>query len=277
MHLSGGICYIGCMKDYFNPLLLLLVVGLSAWGMNGDREMALWCVCMCVSLFFVNGALCLARVVTRRPALMVCVWSVAYLILGSCAWVMYTAPETDCLEEEKAAFAEQLKGWRETGLSPFVSADRERDCLVVLAAGLGKHQLLHELLLLPEAAGNMSALQLAARSAVENNRLRSLRLLLEHGVSADAVVQGTPLLGTAVIHGCQDSVQFLLEQGANPNLPDADGVPLIMHAVINDDLVTAQLLMRYGVNPLAKDADGRDAPSCSRTAEMDAVLSRKPD
>ena len=275
LDLSVTVCYIVSMRDYFNPLVLLAVVGLFARGMAGDGDAGVWVLVLCVTAFLVNGALSLARMFARRPVLKGVVWTVAYLILGSCAWVMLQTPATDVYEEEKNELAAQLSEWKELGKSPFASAQQERDCLVVLAAGLGKNKLLRELLALPDAGQNITVLQQAARAAVENGQRRSLQLLLEKGVSADAAVAGASLLSGAVIHGQREIVRLLLERGATPDRPDAEGVPPIMHAVINDDLPTARLLMQHGANPAAKAPDGRDAHSCSRTAEMDAVLKKE--
>ena len=267
------------MRDYFNPLVLLVVVGMFAWGLlDGEGNAAhagVWAMAVCVSAFLVNGALSLARLITHRPALMGVVWSVAYLILGACAWVMLQAPESDVYEEEKTALKARLADWKEQGASPFASAPQEQDCLVVLAAGLGKNKLLRELLALPDAAQNRDVLQKAARAAVENGRRKSLQLLLDFGVPADAVVEGDSLLSAAAVNGYRDIVALLLERGANPDRPDADGIPPIMHAVINDDLPAARVLMQGGANPSAKAPDGRDAHSCSRTAEMDDILRLK--
>ena len=267
------------MRDYFNPLVLLVVVGMFAWCMldedGSGAQAGVWAMAVCVSAFLVNGALSLARLITHRPALMGVVWSVAYLILSACAWVMLNSPESDVYEEEKFALKAQLAAWKEQGKSPFASAQQEQDCLLVLAAGLGKNQLLRELLALPEAGQNSEALQQAALAAVENGRRKSLQLLLEGGVSADARVAGGSLLCAAAVNSHRDIAALLLERGANPNAADADGVSPIMHAVINDDLPMARVLMQAGANPAAKAPDGRDAFSCSRTAEMDEVLQKK--
>lgn len=267
------------MRDYFNPPVLLVVVGLFAWGMM-DAEgcganAGMWAMALCVSAFLVNGALSLARLITHRPALMGVVWSVACLILSACAWVMLNAPESDVYEEEKSALKAQLAAWKDRGASPFATAQQEQDCLLVLAAGLGKNQLLRELLALPEAGQNGDVLLQAAHAAVENGRRKSLQLLLEAGVPAHGMVAGASLLSTAAVNGHRDIAALLLERGANPNGADADGVSPIIHAVINDDLPMARVLMQAGANPAAKAPDGRDAYSCSRTAEMDEVLQKK--
>lgn len=263
------------MRDYFNPLVLLIVVAVFAWGMSGEPGAGVWAMMLCVTAFLVNGALCLARILTHRAALMSVIWSAAYLILGSCAWVMLQTPVQDEYEDEKKAFQYCLQEWKNHGKSPFDAVLQERECLVVLAAGLGKQKLLTELLALPEARQNAAVLQQAAAAAVENGKLQTLRLLLQNGVSADAVVDGTSLLSVAVIQSRREVVEYLLECGAKADCTDADGISAVMHAVINDDLPSVRLLMRHGANPAAQAPDGRDAYSCSRTAEMDAALMKK--
>ncbi len=264
------------MRDYFNPAALLAVVGLFAWGMTDGGNAGVWALAICVTAFVVNGALSLARMMARRPVLMGVVWSAAYLILSSCAWVMLQSPESDVYEEEKAALQQRLTEWKELGNSPFTSPRQEQECLVVLAAGLGKNKLLRELLELPEARQNTGQLQLAARAAAENGQKRALQLLLEHGVSADSFAEGASLLSIAVINGRRDIAELLLKAGAQTNAPDAEGIPPIMHAVINEDLPTARLLMQYGADAARKAPDGRDARSCSRSEEMDEILNRQP-
>ncbi len=270
------VCYIDSMRDYFNPAALLAVVGLFAWGMADGGNAGVWALAICVTAFVVNGALSLARMLARRPVLMGIVWAAAYLILSTCAWVMLQSPASDVYEEEKAALQLRLTEWKELGKSPFTSPQREQDCLVVLAAGLGKNKLLRELLELPEARQNAALLQLAAQAAVENGQKRALQLLLEHGVSADSFTEGASLLSTAVINGRRDMAELLLKGGAQPNAPDAEGIPPIMHAVINEDLSTARLLMQHGADAARKAPDGRDAHSCSRSEEMDAILRKQP-
>lgn len=57
------------MRDYFNPLVLLVVVGMFAWGMlDGEGSginAGVWAMSLCVSAFLVNGALSLARLITH--------------------------------------------------------------------------------------------------------------------------------------------------------------------------------------------------------------------
>lgn len=268
------------MKAFVNPFILLIVMGLFAWGLTDRAEYGtdagLWAVVVCATAFVVNGALCLSRGLTHRPALMSAVWTVVYLILSACGFILLNTPTDDIYAEDKAALSEQLKGWKEAGKSPFANEREEQECLIVLAAGLGKNHLLRQLLELPEAAKNADVLAKAAKAAAENKQKKALSLLLEAGVPVDAVSDGSSLLCTAVVNGNRDIVKFLLEKGANATLPDADGVSPIMHAVINDDLTSAGALMKHGANPAAKAKDGRDAFSCSRTAEMDEVLQSRP-
>lgn len=266
------------MRDYANPTLLLIVVGLFAWGLTyGDQGTAAgaWAMGLCITAFLVNGALCLARALTRRPSLMSVVWSVVYLILAGCAWVLVSSPQEDVYAEERESLNRQLNSWKEQGQSPFATAQQEQQCLLILAAGLGKNHLLRELLALPDAGNHPEVLQAAAAAAAGNGRKKALQQLLEAGVDVNTRVAGTSLLCTAVVNGCPDNAELLLTLGASPHPADAEGVSPIMHAVINEDLSMARLLMKHGADPTQKNADGRDAFSYSRTEEMDAVLQNK--
>ena len=73
-----------------------------------------------------------------------------------------------------------------------------------------------------------------------------LRLLIEYGADVDAYgSNGTPLV-LACWEGSRETVQILLEAGANPNLPSINrGSPL--HSAINHwDPWKIELLLRYG-------------------------------
>lgn len=267
------------MRDYANPTLLLIVVGMFAWGVSGTTgngdAIAISTMGLCITAFMVNGALALARALTRRPSLMCVVWSVAYLILSGCAWVMWNSPDDDIYAEDKEALTTQLKSWKESGLSPFASPQEEQECLMVLAAGLGKNRLLRELLALQDSA-KQEVINRAAAAATENGRKKSLQLLLDAGVNPDTKEEKGSLISLAAINSRRDIAALLLERKANPNLPDAEGIPPIMHAVINEDLPMVKLLISYGAQPSAQAPDGRDAFSCSRSEEMDAALNGEP-
>lgn len=267
------------MRDYANPTLLLIVVGLFAWGLTYSAESGaatgVWAMGLCTTAFIVNGALCLARMVTHRPALMSAVWCAVFLILTACAWVMFSAADDDIYAEERAAYNNRLREWKELGQYPFTSPQQEQECLLVLAAGLGKHRVLRELLDSPEVAQHSDVLQQAAMTAAGNGQTKALYLLLNAGVDANTTFHGTSLICAATIHGNLDTVKLLLQRAANPNIGDTEGISPIMHAVINEDIRMVRMLMQHGANPAQKAADGRDAHSCSKSEEMDTALQGK--
>ena len=68
--------------------------------------------------------------------------------------------------------------------------------------------------------------------AVRNCHTETVRLLLAHGASANDAVpdgvipSGVTALNVAVVNGCFETAAALLDQGADPNAPDARGSPL---------------------------------------------------
>lgn len=73
--------------------------------------------------------------------------------------------------------------------------------------------------------------------------------LVDAGVSVDGVCGGMRILGLAVAHGRTDMVRFLLEHGANPDLPvmpasNSDMVPIDL-AKGNDNPEIVELISEY--------------------------------
>ena len=67
------------MKDYINPLLLLIVIALLSWkvsaGIETPSQVEIWLLTLCVSGFIVNGLLSFAQALARRKSVMNVVWS----------------------------------------------------------------------------------------------------------------------------------------------------------------------------------------------------------
>lgn len=261
------------MRDYVNPLLLLVIVVLLACRAGGVGEGGLldgWVLALCVTAFVVNGALCVARLLAHRRALMSTVWSTVYLILGSCAWVLHGA--ADLTNEEQAAYAALEQACRQGG-SPY-EVDADGDSFFTLAASLGKSRVVRNLL----AAGAVPPEQLAvaARRAAENGRTDVLQQLLAAGVAVNAPTGGTTLLCAAAQEGRVGTVALLLGAGADANLADSDGTPPLIHAVLADSLPVVESLLKAGANAAATDAEGRKAADFSRGAQMDKLLTPNP-
>ena len=137
------------MKDYANPLLLLIVIGLPSWKISMNIEapaaVEVWLLTLCVSGCLVNGLLAVARALSRRQALMAVVWSVVYLVLGSGAWV--TLRQEQDYNAEIAAYNTLHTRWTSSGGSPFTLCDTEGRTMLELAAILNKKAAMQRLII----------------------------------------------------------------------------------------------------------------------------------
>ena len=202
------------MRDFVNPLVLLVVVVLlacRAGGVGDSVTLDGWILALTVTAFIVNGALCMARLLARRRALMSVVWSMGYLILGSCAWVLHGMVQQTA-DEEQAALLVLKQAWQQ-GESPY-QVDESGDSLFTTAASLGKAELVREVLV----GGGAPAEQLAeaARRAAENGRVEVLKLLLTSGTPVNATAGSTTLLCAAAQNGQRKAVELLLQSGPMP-------------------------------------------------------------
>lgn len=264
------------MKDYANPLLLLVIIALLSWkvsmGVETPTSVEVWLLTLCVTGFIVNGLLAVARAMSKRKAVMNVVWSAVYLIFCSCAWV--TMRQEKDYRQEITAYNELNSKWQEQQVNPFTLVDEDGRSLLELAAILGKKMAVRGLLAQPEAAQAGDIILRAAVSAAENGRHELLRILAQQkgGFNFNSIVEGrTPLIG-AVLNNKQKCVEVLLELKADPNLCDDSGVSPLMHAVIDNNRAMASLLIEHGADPTLQDHTGRDAASCSRSDLMDAIL-----
>ena len=264
------------MKDYLNPLLLLVIIALFCWKVSvgietpSSAEVAL--LTLCVTGFIVNGLLSLARSLSSRKALMSVTWCCVFLILCSCAWV--TIRQEKDYHDEIATYNTLNHKWQQDGVNPYTLFDEEGRSLLELAAILGKKMAVRGLLAQPESADAPEVVLRAAINAAANGRHELLRILAQQkgGFDFNRSIDGSTPLIAAVLNDKVKSVDTLLILGANPDFCDANGVSPLMHAVIDNNRAIAQLLVNKGANPFLKDQTGRDAASCSRTASMDAVL-----
>lgn len=263
------------MRDYVNPLVLLAVVVLLACRMSGVGSGAgadTWLLTLCVTAFIADTALAVARMLTRRPALMCVVWAVVFLLLSCCVWVVRGNAVSD--DEEMALFRE-LKAAYMQGGNPLAAAE-EGDCLFTVAASVGSVEVVQEILH-KHGAVPMPVLAEAGRRAAENGREAVLKLLLESGLPADSTAGSTTLLCAAAQNAGLKTTRLLLEKGAAPNLADAEGTPPLIHAVLADSAPVVRLLLQAGANPAAPDADGRDAASYSRSNAVSELLPPSPE
>ena len=263
-------------KDYANPLLLLIVIALLSCkvsiGIEAPASLEVWILTLCVTGFIVNGLLSIAKAMARRKPLMAVVWCMVYLVFCSCAWV--TMRQENDYRAEIASYNELNYKWQHESANPYTLYDAEGRSLLELAAILGKKMAVRGLLAQPEATQAGDIIMRAAVSAAENGRHEMLNILAtqKSGFNFDTIIDGrTPLIG-AVINDKAKCVELLLKLKANPNAADESGVSPLMHAVINSNRRIAALLIKHGANPYQKDSTGRDAISCSRSEEMDQIL-----
>lgn len=264
------------MKDYANPLLLLVVIALLSWkvsmGIETPSSVEIWLLTLCVTGFIVNGLLSIARAMSRRKALMSVVWSTVFLIFCSCAWVC-VRQEKD-LRDEYESYNKLNTQWHTEGGNPFTLKDADGRSLLELAAILGKKMAVRGLLAQPEAAQSPDVILRASLSAAESGRHEMLQILAQQkdGFDFDRLSNGSTPLISAVLNNRQKCVEIMLNLNASPDMCDENGVSPIMHAVINENRGMARLLVKYGADPTVKDYTGRDAYSCSRSESMDDVL-----
>lgn len=258
------------MKDFYNPLLLLVVVGLLScrfMDVEGADTWTLWALVLCATGFVVDGALALARALTHRSGVMHVVWSVVFLIVGSCTWVL--------VSRAGEAGADELAEFREAYAALQAGADVNAlnaagDSVLVLAVECGRENVVRELLKREDVSADSKLA--AALRAVECDRELELRLLLDAGVPVNAAVQSTTLLCSAAAEGKLHVLALLLERGAQPEQADAAGTPPLVHAVLSGNTAVVKALLAAGANPAACDAAGRSAASYSRSEKMDKAL-----
>ncbi len=257
-------------RDFYNPLLLLLVVVLLSCRISqvGDAgSLEVWVMVICATGFVLDGALALARALTQRPSVMCVVWAMVFLLVGCSTWVMATTNqgvETDDLEAYRTMYAQYRDG-------ADVNARNENgDTLLMLAVECGKENVVRTLL------GNtdLTAEQLpqAAMRAIIADRMPELQMLLDAGVAADSAAGGTTLLCAAASYGNHAAVDMLLEHGASATLADESGVSPLSNAVISGNTRVVKRLRAAGASPTAADPDGRVPASYSRSEKMDQAL-----
>lgn len=257
-------------RDFYNPLLLLIVVILLSCRIShvGDAgSLEVWVMAICATGFVLDGALALARALTQRPSVMCVVWAMVFLLVGCSTWIMATTNqgvETDDLEAYLTMYQQYRDG-------ADVNARNENgDTLLMLAVECGKENVVRTLL----SNSYLTAEQLpqAAMRAVIVNRVHELQLLLEAGVPADSAVGGTTLLCAAAAYGNHAAVSLLLEKGASPTQSDESGVSPLSNAVISGNTRVVKRLIEAGASPAAADPDGRMPASYSRSEKMDQAL-----
>jgi ankyrin repeat protein len=98
----------------------------------------------------------------------------------------------------------------------------------------------------------------ALRAAVRDGNVAELKVLLRKGAHLNAKdAESLPLLLEAVLNSNTACVQYLLEQGADPNITDRAGTTALMLAT--GDPAKLELLLEHGAQVNAVNAAGRSA------------------
>eukprot|EP00026_Physarum_polycephalum_P022064 Phypoly_transcript_25827.p1 GENE.Phypoly_transcript_25827~~Phypoly_transcript_25827.p1 ORF type:complete len:144 (+),score=29.89 Phypoly_transcript_25827:22-432(+) len=113
--------------------------------------------------------------------------------------------------------------------------------------------------------------------ALAGQDIAELKNLINRGADINSVVQnhGETLLHLSVFGGQFEVVEWLLMNGASPNLGAVDGnTPL--HDASSEDcsIEMVELLLSWGANPLAQDADGKTPYDEANSEEKKALLKK---
>ncbi len=256
------------MKDYFNPLFTLIIVGGMAWcgamqAEGASNQQYAWVLSLCVVGVLVNGVLALARAFTRQLSMGVVVWTTVYFVLGCCTWTIRSSPSGT----EQAIYDEQRQNAAQT--NPLVT-DTEGESLFTRAAALGKvHDVEH---ILNTASPTADQIARAALRAAENNHVSVLQTLAKFGLSATATVDGLPLLHAAAQNGACEAIDWLILSGARTNERDTTGSTALIQATLSESLPAVKLLLERGADLKLRDEEGKCAWDYARSPEMADLL-----
>lgn len=258
------------MKDYVNPVLLLIVIGLMGCRCAVESPEALdlldgWVLALCTTGVVVNGALALSRALVRQASLVSVVWAVVFVVLGGCAWVLSMTP----LSEEQAVYSAQARA----AVDP-LARDAEGETLLSRAAALGKEDEVRRIL--AEASPSQELLREAGLRAAEANKPAVLDRLARVGLAADAEVGGVSLLHAAAQNGAAEAMRWLLERGAAVNARDEDGATPLMHAALSGSVAAVKILLEYKADARLRDAAGNRAQDYARREELQELLEPPP-
>lgn len=260
------------MKDYVNPLLLLIILALMACqgatdAATDDTHFYVWALVLCLTGMLVDGALALAKALTQRQPLMSIVWAVTFLVLGCCAWAMRAIP----LSEDQLAFQEQKNAAQDP-----LARDAEGETLLSRAAALGKVREVQHILNNYNVPQDILAE--AGFRAAEYNHTDVLDALARLGLRAGTKSHGTPLLHAAAQTGSCEAMEWLLMRGARPNdRDDSEGSTPLIQATLSGSISAVKLLLSHGADKRLRDSSGQSALDYARSEEMETLLTPPPD
>ncbi len=111
-------------------------------------------------------------------------------------------------------------------------------------------------------------------AAVQNNDVQRIRELIArwNNVNQRELPSQQTALSIAAAGGCLNSLQVLLELGADPNLPDNIGVTPLMNAVIDDNPRAVETLLAKGARPSVANKAGDTALTIAEKLHRDNLL-----
>ncbi len=264
------------MKAFANPLLLITCILLLAFGYAsattgtaGTGMVETWALTLCLLGVIINGTLGTARAMTGRPSVQLIGWAVGFLVFGSVVWTLVSTESMESVSsQERALLQQRVEAWKD-GQQDACQMDENGDCLVTLAASLGRVDILREVVEQGAATHHAEVLVRAAHRAAEHDRTAVLELLLEQAhLPINAPLEGMTPLHSAAMYKAHRAATCLLELGADANATMPDGTTPLHHAVLAEDAQMVRLLLQHGANPQLLDADGRDAASYARSESV---------
>lgn len=243
------------LKTCINPFLFVTLLGLAigiAWGM--DDILLAAAVGLASAAFIANATLAVAKALTQRGVFASSMWSLAFAaMLGVLLSGSLIKPPVQ-FEEEIWSFSPQVE-------------DTQAAYALLRSVAQGKiEELPSEWDLLGEEA------LVATFVAIEYKNTAFLNKMLKAGLSPDAMLEGSTLLGSAVITNHLPSISIILEAGAKPDLMGDDEISPLMSAAMGSNTDAVELLKKFGANPALKNSKGSDAKSYARTARIAEML-----
>lgn len=258
------------MKDFVNPLLLLIVITLMVCRVAAETpDMAdvllLSLLTVCVTAVLVDGAVGLARALARRPSIKPVLWAGVFFVLGCFSWTLRDVCPFDYGEEQQV-YQELVRTSKQNPLE----RDADGENLLTRAAALGDVDMVRQVM--NDARLTQADINEAGLRAAESNKTAVLDELARRGLSAKAEVQGTPLLHAAAQNAACAAMEWLLVRGAPVDSRDEQSATALMHATIADSVPAVKLLLEYGANPRLRDATGQSPADCARSAAIAELL-----
>lgn len=204
--------------------------------------------------FIANATLSVAKALTQRAVFGSAMWSIAFagmlglLLSGS----LIKAPVQ--FDQEVWSFSPEVE-------------DTEAAYALLQAVATGKTKQL------PQEWDTQGEVALVSTFvAIEYKNTSFLNNMLKAGLSPDAILEGSTLLGAAVVTNHLPSIALILEAGAQPDLMGDDDTSPLMSAAMGSDADAIELLIKYGANPALKNSKGSDAKSYARTSRIAELL-----